>query len=147
MYGDDLESLRRTAQQIRDYIGSPDVQVDSDPIDEDEICKEGELVTRVHKTIERKAANKKKKIKSVLAKGQDLSCECCGFNFKKVYGDRGDGYIECHHTVPVSELKPGQSFKIADLSLVCANCHRMIHRQKPWLSIEEVRQILDSSAC
>ena len=31
---------------------------------------------------------------------------------------------------------------IDDLSWVCSNCHRMIHRQKPWLSIEELNAVL-----
>ena len=31
---------------------------------------------------------------------------------------------------------------IDDLSWVCSNCHRMIHRQKPWLSIEELNAII-----
>ena len=32
--------------------------------------------------------------------------------------------------------------KLEDLALICANCHRMIHAQKPWLSVEELRAIL-----
>ncbi|MDO6522910.1 HNH endonuclease [Shimia thalassica] len=46
--------------------------------------------------------------------------------------------MECHHTVPVSEMKPGDKTKLSDLALVCANCHRMIHAKRPWLSIQEL---------
>jgi 5-methylcytosine-specific restriction protein A len=28
------------------------------------------------------------------------------------------------------------------LELVCSNCHRMIHRRRPWLTIEQLRSIL-----
>jgi predicted HNH restriction endonuclease len=29
----------------------------------------------------------------------------CGFDFKDKYGELGEGFAECHHTIPVSELK------------------------------------------
>ncbi|UZW66371.1 hypothetical protein OC195_21405 [Priestia flexa] len=32
--------------------------------------------------------------------------------------------------------------KVEDIALVCANCHRMLHRQRPWLSISELKQLL-----
>ena len=28
-----------------------------------------------------------------------------------------------------------------DLSLLCSNCHRMIHRKKKWLTIDELKNI------
>ena len=44
-------------------------------------------------------------------------------------GDLGKGYIEAHHTRPVAKLVTGERTKVSDLALVCANCHRMLHRQ------------------
>ncbi|WP_421989133.1 HNH endonuclease [Roseococcus sp.] len=41
------------------------------------------------------------------------------------YGERGRGFIECHHTRPLHTLRPGDKTKIADLVLVCSNCHWM----------------------
>lgn len=29
-----------------------------------------------------------------------------------------------------------------DLALVCANCHRMIHASRPWLTMDELRGTL-----
>ena len=29
------------------------------------------------------------------------------------------------------------------LALLCANCHRMIHRRSPWLSVDELKSVLD----
>ena len=83
--------------------------------------------------------NKKEK---VLDETGTLECEVCGFDFKSTYGELGDGFAECHHTKPISELMPGEKTKITDLSIVCANCHRMIHRSKPWLRIEELKQLM-----
>lgn len=52
-------------------------------------------------------------------------------------------YIECHHVVPLSALQKGAQTKLKDLSLVCANCHRMIHRRKAWLTMEALRKLLE----
>ncbi|MCK5747644.1 MAG: HNH endonuclease [Oricola sp.] len=59
--------------------------------------------------------------------------------FEERYGNVGRGFIEVHHTRPVHELWPGDKTTLADLVLICANCHRMIHRQRPWLSLDESR--------
>jgi 5-methylcytosine-specific restriction protein A len=70
-----------------------------------------------------------------------LACEICAFNFAICYGDRGNGFIECHHTKPVETLTAGDKTNLDDLALVCANCHRMIHRRRPWLSVAELRAL------
>ena len=43
------------------------------------------------------------------------------FDFPAKYGERGDGFIEYHHTKPVSELDVGAKTKLADPSLVYSN--------------------------
>ncbi|MGW8180014.1 MAG: HNH endonuclease [bacterium] len=57
-----------------------------------------------------------------------LCCKVCGFDFKETYGDLGEGFIECHHATPLSELQPGSKTRLQDLALVCANCHWRLHR-------------------
>lgn len=54
-----------------------------------------------------------------------------------------------HHGIryPVKQvvsLKPGDKTHLNDLRLVCANCHRMIHARRSWLSMEELRGILSA---
>ncbi|MBD1832345.1 HNH endonuclease [Cyanobacteria bacterium FACHB-472] len=71
-----------------------------------------------------------------------LKCDVCNFNYSAFYGNLGNDYIECHHLNPVSELKDGNKTKINDLALVCSNCHRMLHRKKPCLSVEELKEIV-----
>ncbi|MDM5358816.1 HNH endonuclease [Peribacillus sp. ACCC06369] len=66
----------------------------------------------------------------------------CRFDFKEHYGDIGEGYIEGHHTKPISEMGEDEQTKIEDIVLVCANCHRMLHRRRPWLSINELKELL-----
>ena len=64
------------------------------------------------------------------------------FDFLVTYGKLGDGFIECHHNKPVSKMKLGEKTNIVDLALLCSNCHRMIHRRKPWLSVPQLKDLL-----
>ena len=71
-------------------------------------------------------------------------CMACGFNFEVIYGRLGHEYIECHHLNPLSE-RPGNEgkrtlTKIEEVAVLCANCHRMVHRRRPALSLEELSQ-------
>ena len=58
-------------------------------------------------------------------------CQGCNFDFKDKYGELGSGYIEAHHLRPLSTLEEGviSKYSVAtDFAVLCANCHRMIHR-------------------
>lgn len=71
-------------------------------------------------------------------------CCICNFDFEEVYGDLGKDFIHVHHIMPVSEI--GEEYyvdPIKDLRPVCPNCHAMLHRKKPSLSIEELIQIIN----
>jgi ribosomal protein L44E len=71
-----------------------------------------------------------------------LQCEVCGFDFESVYGELGSGFAECHHTKPLADLRAAETTKVADLAIVCANCHRMIHRRRPWLSLDQLKGVI-----
>ena len=114
---------------------------DGEESDEEE-GEEGQILTRTHRYRERNTKLVARKKQHVLQEKGTLSCEVCGFDFSAAYGGRGDGFIECHHTKPVSEMKAGERTSTKDLSLVCANCHRMIHYKRPWFSIEELKSVL-----
>jgi 5-methylcytosine-specific restriction protein A len=67
------------------------------------------------------------------------SCVICGFNYEAAYGNLGANYIEVHHLKPIAAV--GEEYlinPIEDLRPVCANCHRMLHKQWPPLSVEEL---------
>ena len=106
-----------------------------------EEAPEGRLLTRIHLWRERNRELVESKKRLVLKQGRSLSCEVCGFDFKAQYGERGDGFIECHHTKPLEALEPGGKTHVRDLALVCSNCHRMIHRRRPWLTLPELRTV------
>ncbi|WP_425496024.1 HNH endonuclease [Opitutus terrae] len=62
--------------------------------------------------------------------------------FDKVYGKIGAGFIEVHRLRPVS--RPVDSADpVKELIPLCSNCHRMIHRRSPALSVAELRECLD----
>ncbi|WP_242553951.1 HNH endonuclease [Pseudomonas protegens] len=48
--------------------------------------------------------------------------------------------IDVHHSKPLHTLQPGDKTKLADLALLCANCHRVVHSQRKWLSVAEVKE-------
>tara|TARA_B110000503_G_scaffold2662_1_gene3566 strand:+ start:592 stop:1368 length:777 start_codon:yes stop_codon:yes gene_type:complete len=68
-----------------------------------------------------------------------FSCMVCSFNFEKEYGELGKGFIHVHHNKPVSQNEVGIINPETDLSVLCPNCHAMIHRQKSkTLSVDEL---------
>ncbi|MEG3042365.1 MAG: HNH endonuclease [Clostridium sp.] len=50
--------------------------------------------------------------------------------------------MEVHHIIPVSELKEDSKTNEQDIVLVCSNCHSILHRERPWLGINELKSIL-----
>lgn len=79
------------------------------------------------------------------AKG--YSCSVCGMNFQQTYGELGREFIHVHHAVPVSKM--GENYKVdplRELFPVCPNCHAMLHRTDPPMSIEELRTLLTAAS-
>lgn len=104
---------------------------------------EGRPILRLHLSRERDPSLAKKKKQSVIDKTGKLACEICSVDFKKLYGELGDGFTECHHKNPLSLRQENQETKLEDLAIVCANCHRMLHRRRPWLTIEGLKKIYE----
>ncbi len=145
----DPERLNMVAQAIRQAIEQQsDVlqnagRRDSEEGDSDDKYEaiEGRMLTRQHRAYERNRKLVERKKQQVQRRLGKLSCEACKFDFAESYGDRGVGFIECHHIRPVSELTGGGKTTPDDLVLLCANCHRMVHARRPWLSLAELINI------
>lgn len=72
-----------------------------------------------------------------------IKCCACSFDFEKYYGERGAGFIHVHHLTQMSEIGEEHELDpINDLRPVCPNCHAMLHRSTPPITIEELRKIL-----
>lgn len=74
------------------------------------------------------------------------SCYVCGFNFAAIYGELGDGFIHVHHLTPFAALDgPRLTDPVADLRPVCPNCHSMLHRRNPPISIAKLKDFIRTS--
>ena len=141
LYANKPDELAKLAKHIKQFSTSETKDIPAISEDEEE-GNEGQILSRVHRYRERdRTLVSKKKIK-FLQDNPKLFCQGCGFDFHNKYGDRGKDFIECHHTKPVSELSVGETTKLADLVLLCSNCHRIVHRKKPWLTIDELKLLV-----
>jgi hypothetical protein len=74
-----------------------------------------------------------------------LCCEVCGFDFSIAYGPLGDGFCEVHHLVPLSAATESITTTLDDLAVLCSNCHRIIHRSTPMLSVADLSKVVSHS--
>lgn len=105
-------------------------------VDQNKSIIEGNPRLVAHLRRERNTAIVKQKKLAVLKATGKLCCEVCGFDFKKVYGDVGDGYCEVHHIHPLHKSDGNVKTELKDLAIVCSNCHRIIHRMDPMPKVE-----------
>ena len=110
--------------------------------DDESAYPEGKERYSQHRSYERDPKLAKKAKTTRLESTGELQCDVCSFNFSVTYGELGQGYIEAHHTVPVANLCGKRKTKLSEIALVCSNCHRMLHRGKTLLSIEELTRII-----
>ena len=71
------------------------------------------------------------------------TCSVCSFDFEKHYGNLGKNFIHVHHLRQVAAV--GKTYEvdpITDLRPVCPNCHAMLHRTNPPLTIENLKSLL-----
>ena len=138
----DRSRLSRAATAIRGLLAAGETVAAApvDPLIQE--AEEGALLTRTHLTRERSAKLVAAKKQDVLQRHRKLACEACGFCFGTFYGKVGEAFIECHHRRPLSELTAKGRTRLEDLALVCANCHRMIHARRPWLTVEQLRDVV-----
>lgn len=67
-------------------------------------------------------------------------CAVCGINFESMYGDRGRGFIHVHHLRDLSLSEREHVVDpVNDLRPVCANCHWMLHTERPAISIDRLQ--------
>ena len=74
-------------------------------------------------------------------------CVVCGFDFGQTYGPYGEGFIVAHHLVPLGSSDEEMTVNPkTDMTVLCANCHRMVHRRRDYvLSLDQLRQMMDSA--
>lgn len=115
------------------------VEDDLDSLNDEEELFDGKRGQRFTTYYER---NPKLRRKAIEIHG--FKCMTCDFEFVNKYGARGSEYIEVHHLKPVSSLDEATPVDPkTEMSVICSNCHRMIHRKKDnVLSLDELREII-----
>jgi 5-methylcytosine-specific restriction protein A len=142
-FAEDRVRLTEVSQAIRARVDHPAQQESTVvAVDDEDEFPEGAVLYRAHRSRERNRTLVKRAKLLALRKHGRLVCHACGFDFKQRYGTLGDGFIECHHAVAISQIEPGSKTKVSDLALLCANCHRMVHRRRPWLSMAALASLL-----
>jgi len=122
--------------------------VENEGLSGDEIAR-----NQKHKESERKILQVNTKLINNLKENYKYTCQACGLTLKDIYGDyfgEKKEFIEAHHIIPKSEslknLKDNEKLKRTekDFAILCANCHRIIHRYntklKKFLTLEEFKE-------
>ncbi|MDP2097612.1 MAG: HNH endonuclease [Methylobacter sp.] len=105
------------------------------------------LFEGIKRTITVNSYERNPKARETCIKHWKAICAVCEFDFKKIYGELGNDFIHVHHLIPVSQIgKTYQVDPINDLSPVCPNCHAMLHKQEPPLTIDELKNIINQTA-
>lgn len=112
----------------------------------EEISTPEKFLEGTAKTISINAFERNSKARSACIKHYGAFCAVCNFNFEAVYGPIGKGFIHVHHIVPLAEIRREYTLDpIRDLIPVCPNCHAIIHLTQPAMTIEELRNFLNTS--
>ena len=99
---------------------------------------EGNKKVRYSSYYERNPINRERAIQI-----HGLTCMACSFNFETKYGNLGKGFIHVHHNKPLSESGQTVIDPEKDLTVLCPNCHAMVHKKKnKTLSLKELKEIL-----
>ncbi|MCB9186227.1 MAG: HNH endonuclease [Flavobacteriales bacterium] len=109
------------------------------PLDEGLGLTEGAKKTIVVNVYERSS-----QARNACIKHWGTDCCVCGIDFGSKYGEIGKGFIHIHHLTPLSSIEKDYEINpIEDLRPVCPNCHAMLHKENPPLSIEALKNLIN----
>ncbi len=109
----------------------------------DQELSEGRLLTALHVRRERNP-----KVRKMLLDDRRLAgfrCEICDLTRPDLEEPLQEAMFEAHHLVPLAEAGERKT-KLNDLALLCACCHRLIHRamvsKARWIGLIEARAMI-----
>jgi hypothetical protein len=99
--------------------------------DEDRTWAEGQQRLVTHLQRERGAGLAQAKRDQFRVRHGHLYCERCNMNPVQTFGsDIGEACIEVHHReTQIGQMSEGHITRLEDLECLCANCHRVTHRE------------------
>jgi hypothetical protein len=128
---------RGTAELVRAAV-TRIAPTDTPPASTKSLFKEGQRTSVLVNRYERDP-----KARQACLEHYGCRCAACGFIFSSFYGALGEGVIEVHHLEQLSEGEGGRLVDaVRDLRPLCSNCHTMIHRRQPALTIDELRALI-----
>lgn len=131
-FAGDRDRLRKIANTIRRLFAQANAAIDEDELE----FQEGRISYRLHRARERDASLTRR------VTTEQPTCAVCGFSFRDRYGEIGASFIEVHDTTKPEDALVRTSSRPADLAMVCSNCHRMLHRRRPWLEKDALPKLL-----
>jgi|SRR5215217_1133389 len=131
-------------RQIADAIKAGITLVGSESLpDVEQELPEGRLLTALHVRRERSPKVRKMLLDDRRAAG--FHCEICALSRQDLEMSMQEAMFEAHHLVALAEAGERRT-KLADLALLCACCHRLIHRamvaEAHWIGLVEARRII-----
>lgn len=134
------EEVQEIAVLIRANANHPGLLGVCSEGDDDQVFFEGRIATALHKTKERDR-RLRKRLLSARRRSGALTCDLCGTASRVLDPSFEDATFEAHHLAGVQ-----QEVRLSDLALLCATCHRLIHRaislERRWLGLAAARQVL-----
>ncbi|MCI8514277.1 MAG: HNH endonuclease [Lachnospiraceae bacterium] len=135
-----------TMQEIVDRVGKSGARKKWIIYDETERITEGALGVKEQKVKSRSRKLREAAFAHYREADGHVRCAVCGFDFQEAYGELGTDYIELHHERPICQYSDEGVEQILERAVenirpLCANCHRMIHRdRKRHITVEELRR-------
>ena len=132
--------------QFDDAAGELSQLADGNPVVvlDERIVTEGELRLRTSEYRTRSRELRNAALETYTIQGHIL-CAACDFEYAAAYPRLGVGYIQIHHLKPVSFMQGEQmsmAEALANVRPLCANCHQMVHQERPPLRIHDLQLIL-----
>jgi 5-methylcytosine-specific restriction protein A len=137
----DLKSIRKLISELESKHDYSLLEVYPNEIKDGDEYIEG---ARYQLTVNAYERNKKARDKCIDKYG--LNCQVCNINFELVYGELGKGFIHVHHIVDIATVSKEYNVNPEmDLIPVCPNCHAMLHKEKPAMSVEKLKNLIKQS--
>ncbi len=100
---------------------------------------EGDPRMFFHVRRERDPALVEAKRREANANNGRMECEVCGFTTQAIFPSLEGEVCEIHHRLPLASSSDAVETRLEDLAVLCANCHRAIHRTDSLMSVEDFR--------
>jgi 5-methylcytosine-specific restriction protein A len=139
----DISEILKIYEALSYNEGLPTTQAEKETDEEKFKGFEDLRKFRFHKRVERNV-QLSKKVKSF----QGYRCKACDINFEDKYGQLGKEYIEAHHLKPISHLT-GERVQLdarTDFTVLCSNCHSMIHRLEDPSDLNLLKSIIKNNS-